>query len=128
MENKKVTKKENFGAIKDILIEMGRTDLAEVMAHEIELLSRKSTKATQTKTQKENKGVAEMLINELAKVGTPTTITDLMNNSEVIKAYRLENGNPLSNQKISAIFKILKDENKIIKVTDKKKSYFSIAD
>lgn len=65
---------------------------------------------------------------ELAKVGKPITITDLMNSSEVVKEYRLENGNALSNQKISAIFKQLVESNKIVKVIDKKKSYFSIAD
>lgn len=126
MENKKVTKKEYFEMIKGICAD--REDIINFCNHEIELLSKKGSKATQTKTQKENAGVAEMLITELAKIGEPVTITDLMAKSEIVKNYKLENGNALTNQKISAIFKILKDENKIVKVVDKKKSLFSIAD
>ena len=69
-----------------------------------------------------------MLVEELAKVGKPVTITDLMNTSETVANYRLENGNALSNQKISAIFKQLVENKILVKVIDKKKSYFSIAD
>lgn len=123
---KKMTKKEMFEMIKGICGD--NTDIVNFCDHEIELLNKKNTKGGSTKTQQENVKVADMLIDELAKVGTPVTITDLMNNSEIIKAYRLENGNPLSNQKISAIFKQLVDGGKIVKVTEKKKSYFSIAE
>ena len=126
MENKKLTKRDYFEMIKGICGD--REDIINFCDHEIELLSRKNSKAGATKTQKENEKVAEMLIAELAKATEPTTITDLMNNSEVVKAYRLENGNPLSNQKISAIFKQLVDNKAIVKVTNKKKSYFSVAD
>lgn len=126
MENKKLTKRDYFEMIKGICGD--REDIINFCDHEIELLSRKNSKAGATKTQKENEKVAEMLVAELAKATEPTTITDLMNNSEVVKAYRLENGNPLSNQKISAIFKQLVDNKTIVKVTNKKKSYFSVAD
>jgi hypothetical protein len=126
MENKKVTKKEYFEMIKGICGD--REDIVNFCNHEIELLSKKSAKGGATKTQKENVGIAEMLIDELAKINKPVTITDLMNESETVKAFRLENGNALTNQKISAIFKQLVDTNRITKVTDKKKSYFSIAD
>lgn len=126
MENKKVTKKEYFEMIKGICGD--REDIVNFCNHEIELLSKKSAKGGTTKTQKENVGIAEMLIDELAKINKPVTITDLMNESETVKAFRLESGNALTNQKISAIFKQLVDTNKITKVVDKKKSYFSIAD
>lgn len=123
---KKLTKKEMFEMIKGVCAD--RTDIVEFCNHEIELLSRKNSKSGATKTQKENEIVANMLVEELAKVGKPITITDLMNTSEIVKNYTLENGNNLSNQKISAIFKQLVESNKIIKVTDKKKSYFSIGE
>jgi hypothetical protein len=121
---KKLTKKEMFEMIKGVCAD--RTDIIDFCNHEIELLSRKNSNSGATKTQKENEIVANMLIEELAKVGKPITITDLMNTSDTIKNYTLENGNNLTNQKISAIFKQLKESNKIVKVTDKKKSYFSI--
>ena len=126
MENKKLTKKDYFEMIKGICGD--REDIVNFCNHEIELLSRKNSKSGTTKTQKENIEIAEMLVDELAKINKPVTITDLMNESETIKAFRLENGNVLSNQKISAIFKQLVDNKTIVKVTDKKKSYFSVAE
>ncbi len=126
MENKKVTKREYFGMIMDMCKD--REDIVNFCKHEIELLDKKNAKGGVTKTQKENEIVANVLMEELAKAGKPITITDLMNSSEVVKEYRLENGNALSNQKISAIFKQLVESNKVVKVIDKKKSYFSIAD
>ena len=128
MENKKRTRKVILGEI---------LNLAEVQANEeyvtelnkiITQLEKKSSKGGVTKTQKENEIVATMLVEELTKIGNPITITDLMNTSEVVKEYRLENGNALSNQKISAIFKQLVENKTIVKVVDKKKSYFSVAD
>ena len=121
---KKLTKKEMFEMIKEVCA--NKTDIIDFCNHEIELLTRKNSKGGATKTQKENEIVAEMLIKELAKINKPVTITDLMNSSAIVKNYILENGNPLSNQKISAIFKQLVESKKIVKVTDKKKSYFSI--
>ena len=123
---KRLTKKDYFEMIKGVCAD--RTDIVDFCNHEIELLSRKNSKSGATKTQKENEIVANMLIEELAKVGKPITITDLMNTSATIKDYTLENGNNLTNQKISAIFKQLVESNKIVKVVDKKKSYFSIGE
>lgn len=123
---KRLTKKDYFEMIKGVCAD--RTDIVDFCNHEIELLSRKNSKSGATKTQKENEIVANMLVEELAKVGKPITITDLMNTSETVKNYTLENGNNLTNQKISAIFKQLVESNKIVKVVDKKKSYFSIGE
>lgn len=123
---KRLTKKDYFEMIKGICAD--RADIVDFCNHEIELLSRKNSKSGATKTQKENEIVANMLVEELAKVGKPITITDLMNTSEIIKGYTLENGNNLTNQKISAIFKQLVESQKIVKVVDKKKSYFSIGE
>lgn len=123
---KRLTKKDYFEMIKGVCAD--RTDIVDFCNHEIELLSRKNSKSGATKTQKENEIVANMLVEELAKIGKPITITDLMNTSETVKNYTLENGNNLTNQKISAIFKQLVESNRIVKVVDKKKSYFSIGE
>ena len=123
---KKITKRERFTQLREIVKD--NAELVAFIDHELELLNSKSKSNGQTKTQVENAKVAEMLIAELAKATEPITITDLMNNSEVIKSYVLENGNTLTNQKISAIFKQLVEANKIVKTTAKKKSYFSVAD
>lgn len=123
---KRLTKKDYFEMIKGVCAD--RTDIVDFCNHEIELLSRKNSKSGATKTQKENEIVANMLVEELAKIGKPITITDLMNTSETVKNYTLENGNNLTNQKISAIFTQLKDNHRIVRVVDKKKSYFSIGE
>ena len=125
METKKLTKKDYFAMIKELCGD--NEAIVNFCDHEIELLNRKNSKSSVTKTQKENIVIAEMLKQELAKVGQPCTITDLMNASEIVKNYTLENGNRLTNQKISAIFKQLVDSKELVKVIDKKKSYFSIA-
>ena len=50
MENKKMTKKEMF---REILKRVSdNTEMVEFLNHEIELLERKASKSTQTKTQK----------------------------------------------------------------------------
>ena len=125
-KTKKVTKREYFAQLREVVAD--NPELVAFIDHEVELLNKKNSGNSQTKTQKENAVIAEMLVEELAKAGKPITITDLMNESEAIQNYVLENGNRLTNQKISAIFKQLGEANKIVKVTDKKKSYFSVAD
>lgn len=125
MANKKV-KRDYFMEIREIVKE--NAELVAFVDHELDLLARKNTGNSQTKTQKENLVIAEMLLEELAKVGKAVTITDLMGASEVIQNYVLENGNKLTNQKISAIFKQQVDAGKVVKTIDKKKSYFAIAE
>lgn len=128
MENKKRTRKVILGEILNLAQVQANEEYTTELNKIIAQLEKKNTKGGVTKTQKENEIVANMLVEELEKVGKPITITDLMNASEVIKEYRLENGNALSNQKISAIFKQLVENKTIVKVIDKKKSYFSIAE
>ena len=123
MANKKV-KRDYFMEIREIVKD--NAELVAFVDHELELIARKNTGNTQTKVQKENIAVAEMLLKELAKT-EKTTITDLMNKSEVIQNYTLENGNKLTNQKISAIFKQQLEAGNITKIVEKKKSYFAIA-
>ena len=116
MENKKMTKKEYFG----VLLEMvsGNEDLTNFITHEIELLDRKASKSGQTKTQKENEGIMENIVAVLAEIGKPVTITELQAaNAEMAE---------FSNQKLSALLKKLVDSNQVVKTVDKKKSYFSV--
>lgn len=125
---KKLTKKDYFMKLRGIVAD--NEELVAFIDHELELLSRKNSGGSQTKTQKENGVVAEMLINELEKLNRPVTITDLMASSSTIREYTYTDGKEtknLTNQKISAIFKQLVDSNRLVRVTEKKKSYFSVA-
>ena len=124
-ETKKVTKKEYFAQLREIVKD--NAELVAFIDHEVELLTKKNSGNSQTKVQKENEKLCDMLVNELAKVGKPISITDFMTSSEVVKNYVLENGNHLTNQKISALLKQLVESNKVVRTEEKKKAYFSIA-
>ena len=54
----KITKKDNFTAIVEVLETAGRTDLADVIRHEIELLDNKAAKAKATAVKKKVEGDA----------------------------------------------------------------------
>ena len=111
-----MTKKEMFGEILKRVSD--NTEMVEFLNHEIELLERKASKSTQTKTQKENEGIKEIILNTLTEIGKPVTITELQNaNTELAE---------FSNQKISALLKQLVDSQVVDKMIDKKKSYFTV--
>ena len=119
MENvKKLTKKDLFGQARELAVANGREDLVAFIDHEIELLNKKASTSKESQTQKENLVIMDKLYNELANIGRAVTISEFQANSEYAST--------LSNQKISALFKKTKEAGKIVKTTEKKKSYFSI--
>ena len=65
----KITKKDNFTAIVEVLETAGRTDLADVVRHEIELLDAKSSKAKARAAEKkaENDALADIVISVLGE-------------------------------------------------------------
>lgn len=128
---KKITKREYFAQLREVVKD--NAELVAFIDHEVELLDRKNSKTSQTKGQKINEQINEVLVQELAKVGTPITISDLLEKSEVLKGFTYNEGEEvkhLSNQKISALLnRLTNGENaRVVKVIDKKKSYFSLAD
>ena len=118
---KKTTKKENFGKIIEILEEVGREDLVEVMQHEIELIDKKASSGKLTKTQTENEDIKTLILKELTRIGRAVTITELLKEStEVNKA------TAGSNQKVSALMTQLKNSNKVMRIQEGKKATFMI--
>lgn len=120
---KKMTKKEMFAMVKEVVANSTADNKAEMesfIAHEIELLEKKSSKSGQTKTQKENVLLMEQLVVALAEMDEPVTISEFQEKSGHSVA-------DLSNQKLSALLKKLVDENKVVRTVEKKKAYFSIA-
>ena len=111
-----MTKKEMFEMIKGVCA--NDTRIVEFCDHEIELLTRKASKSTMTKTQKENEGIMEIIVNALKNLDKAVTITELQGICTELADY--------SNQKISALLKKIVDSNQVVKTVDKKKSYFSI--
>ena len=121
MENKRMTKRDYFSKLIEIVEGAYVDNSAEIvdfLNHEIELLSKKSN--VKTKTQKENEGLMEVIFNALAEVGRPVTVSELQGANEEVGT--------MSNQKVSALLKKLKDAGRVVRVDDKKKAYFSIAE
>ena len=115
-ETKKLTKKDYFKELREMVAEIGRTDLVDFIDHEIELLTKKGSKSTPTKTQVENEAIKEKIVATLVELGRYATITEIQGaNTELTD---------LSNQKISALLKQLVDTNVVEKMIDKKKAYF----
>ena len=75
---KKITKRENFLSIVEVLVEAGHEDLAKVIEHEIELLDNKAAKAKATAAKKKVEGdalrdaVQAVLTDELATIAEVT--------------------------------------------------------
>ena len=119
----KITKKDNFKAIIEVLANNNREDLVAVMQHEIELIEKKASNAKMTKNQEANLNIKTLIINELVRLARPVTITELINESpEVAEA----TGG--SNQKVSALMTQLKKDNQVVRTQEGKKAMFSIAE
>lgn len=118
---KKMTKKEMFGRLIEIVegANIEDTDaVVEFLNHEIELVSKK--RSGQTKTQKENEKLVEVVFDAIANAGHPVTVTELF------KA--VESDEIKSAQKVSALVKKLVDAGRVTRIEDKKKAFFTIAE
>ena len=71
-----------------------------------------------TKKQKENKNLAETILTIMRASGEPHTVSEWKENSEILADYSI--------QKLSAIFRQLENSGKVVKTTEKRKSYFRI--
>ena len=119
MANTKLTKREKFNMVLEIV--KGNEMLEEFIAHELELLEKKSGSSKETKTQKENAILKNQLLLELGRFDKPMTITDFKVESKSELAM-------LSTSKLSALLnQMCKEENPRIKREEiKKKAYFSV--
>lgn len=113
-EIKKMTKKDYFNELKVLVAD--RQDLVDFIDHEIELLSKKSSKVAPTKTQVENEKIKEKIVATLVELNKYATITEIQEaNVELAE---------LSNQKVSALLTQLVNAKIVIRTIDKKKAYF----
>lgn len=134
MTTTKLTKKDMFNALLEALnncpamydfLSSKNANIAdgmqEFLTHEIELLDRKaSSKTTKpSKTQVENVAIKETILEVLKKAGSPMCISDLQEADSGLGS--------LTNQRISALITQLKNAGQVVRMTDKKKAYFSLA-
>jgi hypothetical protein len=123
---KKMTKKEMLTsivkAVDTYLIEFDddrfNSDMVSFLQHEIELLDKKSGSKKPTATQIANEALKASILDVLS-ADEGMTVSEVIASSDDLKG--------LSNQKVSALLKLLKDEGKVVKELDKKKSVFKLA-
>lgn len=119
MTEKKLTKKDKFFMLLELDDVQKNPILKEFCGSEIELLNRKNSSRKTNKNSEKN----EFLKAEMMKAFTKEP-ERLFTATEIWKT--LPNWSDYSNQKISALLKQLKEEGKIKKIEDKKKSLFQL--
>lgn len=118
---KKLTKKDRFNQLLAIPAVQADTELVAFIEHEIELLSNKNKADNKKPTAKqlENEALKVELLNYM-EVNTLYSISDFQKQVEACA--------DLSNQKIAAILRQMKDNDKTVeKVEDKRKVYWKLA-
>ena len=123
MMKEKMTKKDWFAVVREVVSNAEMTEVEKKGAlafidREVELLNKKSSNSRDTKKQQENKALAEVVVAELAKLGKPMAISEMIKASEVLGAY--------STQKLTPILKALKDEQRVVMTTETKRNYYSV--
>ena len=118
----KITKKDNFNSIIEVLKTADRSDLVSVMEHEIELLDKKNSykNNTPTASQKENAEIAE-------KIPSVMESGKLYRLSE-IKALIPALASASGTQRIAVICRKLEENGVLTKTVDKRVIYYSLAD
>lgn len=123
MMKEKMTKKDWFAVMKEVVenAEMPKEEKEGALAfikREMELLSKKSSNSRDSKKQKENKALAEVVLVELGKMTKPVAVAELINASEMLNGY--------STQKLTPILKGLETEKKVVVTVEKKRNYYSV--
>ena len=114
----KVTKKDNYSAIRAILDELHNEELVAFIDHEIELLDKRNSSKTgkMTKTQTENIGIKEEILEVLNTSEKPMTATEVM--KSISGDYSLN--------KVSALLtQMLNKDNTVERTEVKGKAYFT---
>ena len=116
MMTKKMTKKEMFALIREEV--KGNAEMVAFIDHELELLDKKKGSANSKKAE-EIKPEFDAILSALAQCSKPVRVDELRSMNEVLGA--------MSNQKVSARLRVLVEQGKVFKVTEKKVTYFSLA-
>lgn len=127
MTEKKMTQKEALGyVLENCEIPEKVSDKLKAMIAQIEKKSA-SGSGKLTKGQEANAEFKMAIIEEMtANPNKIYTITDLIKSIDVLSEYRDGEGNPISNQKVSALVSQLVKDGKVERITEKRRSYFKI--
>ena len=117
----KMTQKDFYKEIKAMLkgekANITVDEALEFIDGRVALLNKKSASKKPSKEQEANEALKEVVLNVLTAEGA--TVTDIMAKDEALKG--------LSNQKVSALLRMLVADGKVTKDVDGKKSVFRLA-
>lgn len=126
MATMKPTKRENFATLTAIVEGSSasaetKSAMLDFIAHEVELLERKSSKLTPR--QKENAQIAETILAIVREASLPLTI------SHIMKDARITAIPDITSQRVTAIVSsMVKEDKTLIRTEVKKVAYFAPAD
>ena len=116
MADVKMTRVEMFNAIKAIPQVAENQEMVDFIDKQIAQLAKR--KSAESKTQKENKALMEVVVDAMAVLNKPATATQIMKSD----AYLSE----LSLPKVSALLKKLIEEGRVERTIEKKIALFSL--
>ena len=127
MAEKKITKRENFANIEKFLRDNGKNEWADVMAHEIELLAKKSGSSSTKKNEEQDKFL-DLIRDVLAECSDVRGMQcGAIAKDSRIAGFEWADKKETSPQRVSAMLKKLVDCGDVVKTVDKKVTYFRLA-
>ena len=118
MADVKMTRVEMFNAIKAVPQVAENQEMVDFIDKQIAQLAKR--KSAESKTQKENKALMEVVVDAMAMLNKPATATQIMKSD----AYLSE----LSLPKVSALLKKLIEEGRVERTIEKKIALFSLVE
>ena len=116
----KMTKREKFEMLSKLSEVQSNEVLRDFIAHEMELLEKKNSAPKKpTSAQIANEAIKDAIVNGMEA-------NRLYSVTEIIKA--IPECADLTNQRVSALLRQLKEDGKVIRTEEKRKAYFSLAE
>lgn len=117
---KKLTKRDHFNTLLALDEVKANPVLVEFIEHELELLAKKnSADKKPTAVQQANEGIKSAIADGM----TPNRLYTV---TEIIK--EIPECADLTNQRVSALLRQLKDDGRVVRIEEKRKAYFQIAE
>ena len=119
MTNKKITKRDRFNALLSIPAVQADAGLVDFINHELELLAKKNSADKKPTAQQTANEAIKSAIVEAMEANRLYTVTEIQKSVDECA--------DLSNQRVSALLRQLKDDGVIVRTEDERKAYFSLA-
>ena len=114
--SKKLTKRDHFNALLNLTEVKSNPTLVDFIEHELELLAKKnSAEKKPTAVQVANEGIKDAIYDAMQE-NRLYTITEII--KEVAECA------DLTNQRVSALIRQMKDDGKVERIEEKRKAYF----